>query len=163
MFVCCTRFLRMYFHRVSSRHWPSPLTHQDAARITQGLLLRIIRDSAPPPGFFWLFAIRELVVGVLRRGQGRRDGTRESRCLARADWDDQYSKIILRIQLTSEKERHWPLQRPQRARDMSWLVTGTIGAGLAAFSADRAAARRLAPPGRPGAGATAAGWRSQYV
>ena len=31
-------FLRMYFHRVSSRHWPSPLTHQDAARITQGLL-----------------------------------------------------------------------------------------------------------------------------
>ena len=39
----------------------------------------------------------------------------------------------------------------------SWLVTGTIGAGLAAFSADRAAARRLAPPGRPGAGATAAG------
>ena len=32
-------FLRMYFHRVSSRHWPSPLTHQDAARITQGLLL----------------------------------------------------------------------------------------------------------------------------
>ena len=32
-------FLRMYIHRVSSRHWPSPLTHQDAARITQGLLL----------------------------------------------------------------------------------------------------------------------------
>ena len=29
----------MYFHRVSSRHWPSPLTHKDAARITQGLLL----------------------------------------------------------------------------------------------------------------------------
>ena len=26
VFVCCTRFLRMYFHRVSSRHWPSPLT-----------------------------------------------------------------------------------------------------------------------------------------
>ena len=28
VFVCCTSFLRMYFHRVSSRHWPSPLTHQ---------------------------------------------------------------------------------------------------------------------------------------
>ena len=29
VFVCCTRtrFLRMYFHRVSSRHWPSPLHH----------------------------------------------------------------------------------------------------------------------------------------
>ena len=26
VFVCCTRFLRMYIHRVSSRHWPSPLT-----------------------------------------------------------------------------------------------------------------------------------------
>ena len=24
----------MYFHRVSSRHWPSPLTHKDAAWIT---------------------------------------------------------------------------------------------------------------------------------
>ena len=34
VFVCCTRFLR-----IASRHWPSPLTHQDAARITQGLLL----------------------------------------------------------------------------------------------------------------------------
>ena len=31
----------MYFHRVTSRHWPSPLTHQDAARITQGLLKKI--------------------------------------------------------------------------------------------------------------------------
>ena len=54
VFVCCTRFLRMYFHRVSSRHWPSPLTHQDAARITQGLLLTSRgRGSscarAPPP------------------------------------------------------------------------------------------------------------------
>ena len=39
VFVWCTLFLRMYIHRVSSRHWPSPLTHQDAARIEQGLLL----------------------------------------------------------------------------------------------------------------------------
>ena len=37
--IVATAFLRMYFHRVSSRHWPSPFTHQDAARITQGLLL----------------------------------------------------------------------------------------------------------------------------
>ena len=29
VFVCCTRFLRMYFHCVSSRHWPSPLKHQN--------------------------------------------------------------------------------------------------------------------------------------
>ena len=38
--------LKMYIHSIiASRrstlaiHWPSPLTHQDAARITQGLLL----------------------------------------------------------------------------------------------------------------------------
>ena len=79
VFVCCTRFLRMYFHRVTSRHWPSPLTHQDAARITQGLLLTSLANGNKaawladygaiaiaimgrrPPGFFWLFAIRELV------------------------------------------------------------------------------------------------------
>ena len=94
-----------------------PRCCEDHAR----LVADIIRDSAPPPGFFWLFAIRELV-GVLRRGQGRRDGTRESRCLARADWDDQYSKIILRIQLTSEKERHWPLQRPRGLGRMSCVM-----------------------------------------
>ena len=39
VFVWCTLFLRRYIHRVSSRHWPSPLTHQDAARIAQRLLL----------------------------------------------------------------------------------------------------------------------------
>ena len=52
VFVCCTRFLRMYLHRVSSRHWPSPLTHQDAAWITQGLLLTSSRmaKSQKKPG-----------------------------------------------------------------------------------------------------------------
>ena len=49
VFVCCTSFLRMYFHRVSSRHWPSPLTHQDAARITQGLLLTSSRIYGKEP------------------------------------------------------------------------------------------------------------------
>jgi hypothetical protein len=32
VFVCCTRFLRMYIHCVSSRHWPSPLTIAIAIR-----------------------------------------------------------------------------------------------------------------------------------
>ena len=53
VFVCCTSFLRMYFHRVSSRHSPSPLTHQDAARITQGLLLtssRMAKSQKKPGG-----------------------------------------------------------------------------------------------------------------
>ena len=36
VFVCCTSFLRMYIHRVSSRHWPSPLTHQDATKMLRG-------------------------------------------------------------------------------------------------------------------------------
>ena len=123
-----------------------PRCCEDHAR----LVADIIRDSAPPPGFFWLFAIRELV-GVLRRGQGRRDGTRESRCLARADWDDQYSKIILRIQLTSEKERHWPLQRPRglghvtSARD--WYDRGSA---LASRLFPRTARRLAGWPPRAG-------------
>ena len=29
VFVCCTRFLRMYFHCVSSRLWPSPLKRKN--------------------------------------------------------------------------------------------------------------------------------------
>ena len=37
VFVWCTLFLRMYIHRVSSRHWPSAPLTQDAARIAQGL------------------------------------------------------------------------------------------------------------------------------
>ena len=40
------RFLRMYsyIYRVStSRHWPSPLTHQDAARIT--VHARLVADK----------------------------------------------------------------------------------------------------------------------
>ena len=80
VFVWCTLFLRRYIHRVSSRFWPSPLTHQDAARIAQRLLLtsspmaksqKKPGGGAPcrysdymgrrPPGFFWLFAIGDLV------------------------------------------------------------------------------------------------------
>ena len=52
VFVCCTRFIRIYIHRVSSRHWPSPLTLQEAARIAQGLLLTSspIAKSQKKPG-----------------------------------------------------------------------------------------------------------------
>ena len=79
VFVCCTRFLRMYFHRVPSRHWPSPLTHQDAARITQGLLLTSSRmaksQKKPPAGYRRGCAIAIAIMGRRRslsscRGQG---------------------------------------------------------------------------------------------
>ena len=75
VFVCCTRFLRMYFHCVSSRHWPSPLKRKNAGPDRAMLVadklangeepkesrLRAThnryRDGVPPPGIFWLLAI----------------------------------------------------------------------------------------------------------
>ena len=56
--------LRMYIHHVSSRHWPSPLTHQDAARIAQGLLLtssRMAKSQKKPGG------LRPIIVYILRK------------------------------------------------------------------------------------------------
>ena len=84
VFVCCAFLTRriciLYFHRVSSRHWPSPLTHQDAARITQGLLLTSSRinsrmaKSQKKPGGLRLIIDRRDEIGkyILRRSAKRR-------------------------------------------------------------------------------------------
>ena len=52
VFVCCTRFLRMYIHRVTRL-----VSTLDFGAAPQNRY----RDGAPLPGFFWLFAIGELV------------------------------------------------------------------------------------------------------
>ena len=69
----------MYIHCVLSRHWPSPLKRQNAGPDHSMLVADELangeepkesrlpaphnryRDGAPLPGFFWLFAIGELV------------------------------------------------------------------------------------------------------
>ena len=79
VFVCGTRFLRMYIHCVWSRHWPSPLTHQyaasDRARLVadklaigkepkearRGCAIAIAIMGRRQPGFSWLSANGELV------------------------------------------------------------------------------------------------------
>ena len=146
----------MHFHRVSSRHWPSPLCSHSPTKMLRGsrkaccCLADIIRDGAPPPGFFWLFAIRELV-GVLRRGQGRRDGTRESRCLARSDW---------RRPILKESSSGYNLQAKRKGTGhCSGLDWYDRRWPRSFFRGPRAAARLASwrPPARPGAGATAAG------
>ena len=56
VFVCCTRFLRMYIHCVSSRHWPSPdTTHpprccEDRARLVADKLANRAKSRKMPPG-----------------------------------------------------------------------------------------------------------------
>jgi len=50
VFVCCTRFLRMYFHCVSSRHWPSPLKHQNAGPGRSMLVADKLANGEEPIG-----------------------------------------------------------------------------------------------------------------
>ena len=71
-----------YFHRASSRHWPSPLTRQDAAWITQGLLLTSSRmaKSQKKPGGLRLIIDRRDEIGkyILRKREAAMQHTNTS-------------------------------------------------------------------------------------
>ena len=114
----------VFSSRLVSTHWPSPLTHQDAARITQGLLLtssRMAKSQKKPGGVRHRDTFGSFVKLTVRKTHRPRPSNREPAV----------RRVLRRLSAgsggTACDRRHgrairWPLNSQRRGPGVGLLV-----------------------------------------